>query len=256
MSQIIADFGALPVVFATLVMLLAGLIKGAVGFGMPMIAISGLGSIYAAEIAIAALILPALVTNLWQALRNGPFEALYSLRKYWLLNSVLLVMIWTSAQLVTRIPGHVLFLVLGTGVTGFGIIQIIGWRPRLDPRNQLWMQAVIGVISGFFGGLAGVWGPPILLFLLSLNTPKVEMVRVQGLSFLTGSVVLGAAHLNSGVLNASTIPFSVALLVPSIIGLIIGFRIQDALNQEVFRKFTLVVLILAGLNLLRRGMGW
>jgi len=256
MSQIIADFGALPVVFAALVMLLAGLIKGAVGFGMPMIAISGLGSIYAAEIAIAALILPALVTNLWQALRNGPFEALLSLRKYWLLNAVLLVMIWASAQLVTRIPGDVLFLVLGTGVTGFGIIQIIGWRPRLDPRNQLWMQAVIGFISGFFGGLAGVWGPPILLFLLSLNTPKVEMVRVQGLSFLTGSVVLGAAHLNSGVLNASTIPFSVALLVPSIIGLIIGFRIQDALNQELFRKFTLVVLVLAGLNLLRRGMGW
>jgi len=255
MTQLISDFGLLPLFLAALVMLFAGLVKGTLGFGMPMIAISGLGSIYAAEIAIAALIIPTLVANLWQSLRNGPVEALLSLRKYWLLNAVLLVTIWLSAQLVTRIPGHMLFLVLGGGVTAFGVIQIVGWRPRLNPRHQLRMQGVVGLVSGFFGGLSGVWGPPILMFLLALNTPKIEMVRVQGLSFLTGSIILGAAHLNSGVLNNSTIPFSALLLIPAILGLMVGFKLQDKLNQELFRRVTLVVLVLAGLNLLRRGMG-
>lgn len=255
MDQILADFGLVPLLIALAIMVFAGLVKGTLGFGLPMIAISGLGSIYAAEIAIAALIIPTLVTNLWQGLRNGPAAALSSLREYWRLNLVMLVMIWATAQLVTSIPGHVLLLLLGSVVTFFGLIQVLGWRPQVAARHSKWMQYCVGLVSGFFGGLSGVWGPPILLFLLSLNTPKVELVRVQGLCFLTGSVVLGAAHLQSGVLNASTIPFSALLLVPTLIGMLIGFKVQDRLNQERFRKITLIVLVLAGANLLRRGMG-
>lgn len=254
MSELIQHFGLVPLLFALVVMLCAGLVKGTLGFGLPMIAISGLGSIYSAEIAIAALIIPTLVTNLWQSLRNGPVAALASLRKYWLLNTVMLVTIWGSAQLVTQIPGNVLFMILGGVVSFFGLVQIAGWRPVLDSRHKFWMQAVVGVISGFFGGLSGVWGPPILVFLLAMNTAKTEMVRVQGLSFLTGSIILGAAHLNSGVLNATTIPLSALLLVPAIVGLIIGFKLQDRLDQVVFRRVTLIVLVLAGLNLLRRGI--
>ena len=58
-------------VFALAIGLLAGFVKGAVGFAMPMILISGLGSILPAELALAALILPTLVTNGMQALRQG-----------------------------------------------------------------------------------------------------------------------------------------------------------------------------------------
>ncbi|MEX0971162.1 MAG: sulfite exporter TauE/SafE family protein [Paracoccaceae bacterium] len=256
MEQILADFGLLPLLIALAIMVFAGLVKGTLGFGLPMIAISGLGSIYAAEIAIAALIIPTLATNLWQGLRNGPAAAFGSLRDYWRLNLVMLVMIWATAQLVTSIPSHVLLLFLGGVVTFFGMVQVLGWRPQIAARHNKWLQYCVGFVSGFIGGLSGVWGPPILLFLLSLNTPKVELVRVQGLCFLTGSVVLGAAHLQSGVLNATTIPLSALLLVPTLVGMAIGFKVQDRLNQEWFRKVTLIVLVLAGANLLRRGMGF
>lgn len=250
----LSDFGLMPLILAACVMIFAGLVKGTLGFGMPMIAISGVGSILPAEIAIAALIIPTLVTNLWQSLRNGPAAALLSLQDYWRLNVVLLIMIWAAAQLVTVIPDQILFVVLGLGVTAFGIVQLVGWRPVLHRRHRKVTEPVVGLISGFFGGLSGVWGPPILLFLLALNTPKVEMVRVQGLCFLTGSIVLTAAHVNSGVLNGVTASFSALLLVPALAGLTLGFQVQDRLNQDVFRKVTLIVLLLAGLNLLRRGL--
>jgi uncharacterized membrane protein YfcA len=48
---------------------------------------------------------------------------------------------------------------------------------------------------------------------------------------------------------------SVALVVPSLIGMAVGLRLHDRLDQKRFRQATLAVLVLAGLNLVRRGLG-
>ena len=66
----------------------------------------------------------------------------------------------------------------------------------------------MAVVGGFFGGLSGIWGPPLIMYLVAAELPKAEMVRAQSLSFLLGSLVLLVAHLHSGVLNAVTLPAS------------------------------------------------
>ena len=248
------EYGLLAMVAAFGVMLFAGFTKGAVGFGLPMICISGIGSIMPAEIAIAALILPGLTTNIWQSLRDGFGAAWLSLMKYWRLNLVLLVSIYAFAQLVVIIPDTALFVILGIGITVFGTIQIIGWVPHIPTHVALKIQPLVGLISGFFGGLSGVWGPPILMYLLSQHTPKVEMVRIQGISFLVGAIVLTGAHLQSGLLDDLTTPLSAWMVLPAMAGMALGFKVQDKLDQLLFRKITLIVLVLAGLNLLRRGL--
>ena len=80
------------------------------------------------------------------------------------------------------------------------------------------------------------------------------MVRVQGISFLIGAIVLTGVHMQSGLLNSVTLPFSAYMVVPAMIGMAVGFWIQDRLEQEKFRRVTLYVLVFAGLNLLRRGL--
>ena len=249
-----SQYGLLTMTAAFSVMLFAGFTKGAVGFGLPMICISGIGSVLPAEIAIAALILPGLVTNIWQSLRDGLGPAWASLKQYWRLNLVLLISIYAFAQLVVIISETALFIILGVGITLFVSLQIIGWIPYIPKRLATKIQAPIGLVAGFFGGLSGVWGPPILLYLLSQNTPKTEMVRVQGISFLVGALVLTGAHLQSGLLDKVTTPLSAWMVLPAMLGMAIGFKVQDKLDQAKFRKITLIVLAFAGLNLLRRGL--
>lgn len=94
------------------------------------------------------------------------------------------------------------------------------------------------------------------MFLLASNTPKVLQVRVQGVAFFAGAVVLMLAHLRSGLLLSGLGWFSAAMLVPAGLGMLAGQAVQDRLNQDLFRKATLVVMVLAGLNLLRRAYGW
>ena len=56
------------------------------------------------------------------------------------------------------------------------------------------------------------------------------------------------------MLNAATLPVGVLMLLPVLLGMGLGFAVQDRLDQERFRRVTLAVLVLAGLNLLRRGL--
>lgn len=254
MSSLFADLPVTIVIFALCLALLAGFVKGAVGFAMPMILVSGLGSILPAEITIGILILPTLATNMRQAFRNGLSAAFQSFLKHWRYNAILFVVLIFSAQLLTRLPSGVLFVILGLPIAGFAVLQLAGWSPQFRRGTERLFEALIATIAGFFGGMTGVWGPPTVMYLTALDTPKAESVRVQGVVYFLGAVFLLLAHMQSGVMNATIAPLSALVIIPALLGQSIGIWLQDRMPQAVFRRATLAVLVIAGLNLIRRGL--
>ena len=239
---------------AVLLSVLGGLIKGLTGFAMPMVLVSGLGSFLSAELALAGMILPTLVTNLWQALRQGLGEAWRSACNHWRFLATSLIFIAICAQVVTHISSELLFLTLGLAVTLFASLQLAGWQPPVTATNRRAAEIGGGAFAGIFGGLAGIWGPPTVMYLTALDTPKTEHVRIQGVVYGTGAIALTLAHLRSGILSGDGLNLSVALVIPAIVGLAAGFAIQDRLNQDRFRWVVLIVLIVGGLNLIRRAL--
>ena len=69
-----------------------------------------------------------------------------------------------------------------------------------------------------------------------------------------GAVVLLASHLQTGVLNAQTLPFSAALALPAMVGLLLGYRLGDRLDEARFRRWTHALLVVTGLNLIRQAV--
>ncbi|MCW3780542.1 sulfite exporter TauE/SafE family protein [Defluviimonas salinarum] len=239
---------------ALAVTLFAAVVKGAVGFAMPMIMISGLASFLPADTALAALILPTLATNLAQALRQGPGAAIATTVEYRRLLVALCLVILVAAQLVPVMPQAILLATLGLPITAFALSQLAGWQLRFDAHNRGRAEILTGLVGGFFGGISGVWGPPTIALLISLDVDKRESVRVQGVVYLIGSAMLLAAHLGSGVADAETLSLSALLTPPALAGLWLGFAIQDRLDARRFRRWTLVVLAATGLNLVRRAL--
>ena len=247
------EFGLLALLGAYVVMFLGGFIKGVVGFALPMISVSGIGSLMSVEIAILALLLPSLMTNVWQALRSGFLSARGSLAKYWRIFLILPVVLAGSVQVFTLLSDAILFLVLGVIIIGFAIFELSGFRGELSQDSPK-LEVASAMAGGVSGGLSGIWGPPVMVYLLSRNIPKREFVQTMGLVFLFGAIVLNLSHLGSGLLTASSAPFSASLVIPALLGMWAGQTVQDRLDQEKFRRITLFVLLLAGLNLLRRGV--
>jgi len=199
-------------VFILLVGLFAGLVKGLVGFGMPMIIISGVSSVISPELALATLILPTLISNGVQALRQGMQAAVASVVAFRRFLIAGFVMLLISAQFVLWLPQSVLLAVIGVPVTFFAAIQLAG-RPLRFSATSKPVELGIGAVAGTMGGLSGIWG-----------------------------------------LRAETAPLSVLMVVPALIGISLGNRVQDRIDQAMFRTITLWVLLIAGLNLLRRAV--
>ena len=239
---------------AIAVAMLAGLIKGLVGFAMPMILISGMSMFVSPEIALAGLILPTLVTNGIQALRQGPRAAVQSVMRFRVFLCSMLAMLLVSAQLVRVLPGEWLLIIIGGPISLFAVSQLAGFPLRLARGPSKLIEAGVGGFAGFIGGLSGVWGPPTVAYLTALDTEKREHVRVQGVIYGVGAVALFAAHVGSGVLTPRTALFSLILVPPAVAAMSLGVKVHDRIDQKAFRKATLLVLLIAGLNLLRRAI--
>ncbi len=253
MDALTLGFSAQIIAMACGAALFAGFVKGVVGFAMPMLLMSTLASFLPPDIALAGLILPTLVSNGLQALRQGwsaAVESFKAYRIYLLVGGVVLV---SSAQLVPFLSSEALLLILGVPVAGFSLLQLLAARFRLARRDP-WIEAAVAVVAGFLGGLSGVWGPATVMYLTALDTEKTEQVRVQGVIYGLGAVVLAAAHSVSGVLRWETVPLSLALVPPAILGMWLGGQVLERIDQAQFRRATLLVLLLVGLNLVRRAL--
>ncbi|MEJ6395656.1 sulfite exporter TauE/SafE family protein [Gymnodinialimonas sp. 2305UL16-5] len=239
---------------AGLVAFVAGIVKGAIGFALPLIIMSGLSLFLEPLIAVAGVILPALVSNLLQVSRHPIAEAratIWDFRRYVLLVCIMILIV---AQFVKLVPEQVFYLVLGVPVLALSIIQLSGVRLVIPPQRRRMAEWLVGGLAGTMGGFTGTWGPPTVLYLMALDTPKSRQMLIQGVIYSLGSVSLLVGHITSGVFTWATATFSAVLLVPTFLGMRVGFWVGDRLDAELFRKATLIVLIVAGANLVRRGL--
>jgi uncharacterized membrane protein YfcA len=252
----VAEYGLASLFGAAAVLFVGGLVKGAIGFALPLIALSGMGAFLPVPTAVALMIVSALIANVWQALNFGWGAALGNFRDYRLLNLTALPMILLGSQILPGLGERPVFLTIGVVVAIFATLQLVGWRPP-DPRGTAWerpLEVGVGVAAGFLGGIGGTWGPPITFYLLARRTPPADAVLTMGVSFLLGSIVLSGGLLLSGILNERTWPLSVLGIVPVMLGMWVGLRLSTRLNPVTFRRATLAMLVLMGLNLLRRGL--
>ncbi len=236
---------------AAAVTLFAGFVKGAIGFAMPMIMMSAFSAFLPGPVALAMLILPTLVTNLAQAFRQGVGPALASAREFRLHIGAVVLALAASAPFVTVLPRAVMTGLLGAPILAFALWQLAGRPLRMRIEHRARAEIGLGLIGGLYGGVSGIWGPPLIVLLLSLDTPKADALRVQGVVFLIGSATLLAAHLHTGVLNSQTLALSALMVAPALVGNRIGLAVQDRLDAGRFRRWTLILLALTGANLLR-----
>ena len=243
----------MALIVACTVAMIAGVIKGVVGFAMPTIILSGLSMFLAPDIALAGLIVPTLVTNIFQAMRQGPAAVVSSVKKFRVFLLVGFVALICSAQMVRMLPLPVMFLMIGIPIAGFAAFQLAGYRFR-SVRQTRRLDAVVGGFVGMIGGLSGIWGPPTVAYLTALNTPRHDQMRAQGVIYGGGAIALFGAHLHSGVLHGQTLLLSAALVPPALVGMWISSRFLDMIDQKTFGKLTLIFLLIAGANLIRRGL--
>lgn len=230
-----------------------GIVKGITGIGLPIVTIAILLNFLPPATTLAIVVVPILVTNLWQAVRAGSMFTL--VRRFWTMILFFIIFLLVSARLVVELDTDVLFAVLGACIVLFSASSLV--RPRLhplSPETARWAGPLAGALGGMLGGISTIWGPPMMMYFLMLKLDRETWIRAVGLVWFIGSVPLALSYWGNGILNSATAPLSVAACVPGMAGIFVGEFARRRIDPETFRKVLLVTLFLIGLNLIRRSL--
>lgn len=240
----------LAIVWCVVSLLAAGLVKGVTGIGLPLVSIPLLTLVVPVPFAVALLPVPMLVTNVWQSLRSG--FLLYAVRRFWPLLLAMSAATFFGANLLVAVDVALLDGIVGAVVVVFSITVIRQPRLLLPRRIEPWTGAVAGALGGTLGGITALFGPPILIFLASIGLDRERFVGCITTIYLCAGLAMLTSLAGVGVMQRDELVSSSLATLPLFAGMLAGERLRRRLDEGLFRRIMVLVLMLAGVRLLWR----
>ena len=231
--------------------IVAGMVKGVIGAGLPTVATPIAATVLDPALAIALTVVPVLVTNVWQALQGGHYRPV--LRVFWPMLLALSLGVIGGAQILVTVEPSATALVMGALVVAISGYQLSVGGFTVPASAQAWLNPIAGAICGVFGGIAGLFAPTIM-YATALRLPKDMLVSLFGLLALCGTLPLYASLTVNRVLALDELLLSVAATVPVVLGFAAGKWLRDRISQRTFERSLFSILLLIGLNLIRKGL--
>lgn len=238
----------LPWLLFLTALLAGGLVKGALGVGLPLVAVPLLSLGMPPHMAIALLVVPVLASNLWQALEGGRllpslqrFGGLIAAQFLATVLTVRMTLALSASQLNALLAGAVLLAV-----------ALMAWKPTLQisARRERVVGVGVGLLSGLLGGVSSLTGPIIITYLMALQLRRDAFVGSISIIYLSGALPLYGAMLLFGRLGVGELTGSLLALLPMAAGLLAGKALRQRLDDNRFRRVLLVFLVVLALLLL------
>ena len=241
MTEMLDLPAAVPFTLVAAVFVLGGFVKGAIGLGLPTIAMGLLSVLMLPAQAAALLFVPSLITNLWQI--GGPGLAALLKRMATLLIGVC-AGVWLGAGWLTGGGGagngahgaSLASLGLGVALLVYATLGLLHWRPRVSPAREAVLAPLVGVATGLVTAATGVFVIPAVPYLQALGLEKDELVRALGISFLVSTIALGLALGQGGALQGPALAGSALALLPALLGMSVGQRLRMRVAPATFRR--------------------
>ena len=187
-----AILGLSPAALAALIgiCILGGSAKGALGIGIPLLAVPLTAPFMDLPAAIALLTVPIFATNLGQAIEGTGTKA--ALLRLWPMLLAVVAGTVAGVHLLVSIDRTVL-----NGTVGALLVLVAGWlfcRPRiaLGFGAERFAGPPIGLLAGVMGGVSGMFGPPLIAYMIGLGLRPNEFVKHISILFLAAGATLVA----------------------------------------------------------------
>ena len=236
-------------VFLTIVVfLLAGMVKGSIGMGLPLVSITLLSFYTTPRLAMMLIIVPTLATNFLQFYRSVDRVNMVLSNKFLLVS--LFVCTFTVSFFSFSLEQKTLSFLLGLIILIFVIYRWSGFSPSFGLGFDKILQVGSGAIIGTAAGFTHVWAPTIAVLLVIRKANKEQFVALTGLFIFVGSTGLFFTHYLIDLLDRQSLIFSTLMIIPSVVGFLIGEKIRSSISEKLFETLLMFFLLIASTNLL------
>jgi uncharacterized membrane protein YfcA len=222
------------IVLTSIIFIAAGIVKGVLGMGLPTVAIGLLGLVIAPVEAAAMLVLPSLITNVWQLIAGPNFKALS--KRF----GTLLVGICLGTPLgvgfITSGNTQIVTAGLGAVLSIYGAFGLSAARLTASPTSEWWLSPVMGFCTGVLMGATGISTLPVAPYFTALGLNKDDLIQALGLSFTVSSFALAVGLFVTGQFQMTVAAASLVALIPAFAGMFLGQKLRNRMPQELFKK--------------------
>ena len=228
-------------------LLLAAYVKGTTGMGFPVIATPTIALLLDIRTAVTILIIPNLVMDLTQIFRGEFPHAILRRFSGMFLSTVIGVFLGT--MVLATLPVWILNLALGLIVLAFVVTNFLHPQFHIPPHQEKNLSPLMGLIGGFLNGMTNAAGPALAIYFYSLKLSKVEFIKAIATIFIVTKASQLVAVSSWNLLNRSTLELSLLITLLVLVGFYAGLKTQDWVNQRLFNRALLLLLLAIGLVL-------
>ncbi len=232
--------------------LLAGFVKGVIGLGLPTVSIGLLGLLMTPAQAAAILVVPSLVTNIWQAAIGGGLLALT--RRLWPMLAGICLGTFAGAVLLPHDDSGRATVWLGLALVLYAALGLVKGHFAVPRRAETWLGLLMGTATGAITVATGIFVMPGTPYVQSLQFDRDKMVQALGLSFTVSTLTLALALAYAGQVRSSLAFPSLVALGAALVGMVFGQLVRGKVRAETFRLCFFVGLLLLGAHLALRGL--
>jgi uncharacterized protein len=232
------------VLIVTATFIVAGMVKGVIGMGLPTVALAALTAMQGLGDAMVLLLIPSLVTNFWQACVGGAHREIF--KRFWLFLLSGAVCTWFAVGLIEKTDAALLSGLLGVSVVVYAGYGLLGPSLPKPGSKESGLSFVMGSMSGVLSGLTGSFTLPAVPYFQALALPRDLLIQVMGTWFTVATIVLGLALQRHDLLPLNLGLLSAAAVVPAVIGMVLGQKIRQKLSEKKFRKVMFWALLVLG----------
>jgi uncharacterized membrane protein YfcA len=234
-----------------IIFLLAGTVKGVIGLGLPTVSLAALTLVVELPVAIVIMVIPSAITNIWQAV-DGPHFA-YLMRRFWPMLLASALGVWFSYGLLLLANPKAMTGLLGVVLCVYAASSLRGaWMmPRI--AHERLVSPAVGLATGALAGATGSLVMPIVPYLQALDLERDALVQMMGISFAVSTCTIGIAAIEHGGYDGELALWSLASLVPAILGMKLGQALRKRLSERVFRRCLFGGLFVIGVRLMWKG---
>lgn len=227
----------LPLVaWIALVVLLAGVIQGALGLGFPTLATPLIALVTDIRTAVIIVLLPCLATVLVATFKGVPVRRV--LAEFWMMPLYMLVGAAIGTRLFIAYPEFPYALLLAAVIF---VYLSLGWLGRAEwpfvraHKNTFGLG--FGVVAGLSEGTANVAAPPLIVYYLAIGVQPTMFVQAMNICFLTGKTTQFVTLASAGGVSATQWLVTLPLAVMAAAAASYGVTIRDRIDAETYRRW-------------------
>ncbi len=237
----------LQLLMATVILLLAYIVRGITGFGSGLIAIPLLALMLPLSLVVPLVGLLDYIASVSHGLsqrRQILWHEIMPLLPFTLIGVI------AALYLFTQVDSYILTQVLGVFILLYALYSLSGYLPKWQ-TGRVW-AAPVGLMGSMVGTLFGTGGPFYVIYLQLRGLNKTAFRATIATIFLLDGASRIVGYTIAGFYTRDTLIMMMAGLPLMFIAMFIGGRIHTDITPEHFKKIIGYILIGSGLSLLLR----